>query len=77
MKRMVNIGEIKRRLHAKGIGYYMQGGQVIKTFSPCDGPVHEQPLHYSVKSVNEAAAGDAWRVIEAGEELAKRWQEEV
>jgi hypothetical protein len=70
----IRINEIKNRLEALGTTYYMQGGSVIRnTFDPSIGCSRECQLNYGIRSVNEAAAGAAYHVLQNGETLAARW----
>lgn len=70
----IRIDEIKRRLESLGTTYYTQGGSVIRsTFDSGVGCSRECQLNYDIRTVNQAAAGAAWRVLSKGETLADRW----
>lgn len=74
---MRTITTVIARLADAGITYNWQSGGVIRRVRCLDGVCREEPQHYSVQSVEHAAALDAWRVLGEGERLARRWAEVV
>ena len=73
-RKVVRIDEIARRLAALGISYRTQGGQVIRcVWSDGYKAIVEEPMHYSITSVNEAVAREAGRVLADRETVAAGW----
>ena len=69
---IVRIPEIKRRMQDIGITYELVEGRVIR-MKHADYN-YKQTLPESIKSINHAAARDAWRVLKNDEQLAGRWR---